>query len=84
MSAWAVECPICGATIDSHDSYADSEADLRDHIALKHPDVDEAALNRLRAALGDLGYTPEQITEIIRTIFNGPDDSKDTRERTRG
>lgn len=84
MSAWAVDCPVCGKTVDSHDSYGDSKADLRDHISLKHPNVDEAALNRLRTALGDFGCKPEQISEIIRTIFNGTDDSKDARERTRG
>jgi hypothetical protein len=84
LSAWAVDCPVCGTSIDSHDSYADSKADLKDHISLKHPNVDLSGIDRLRNNLGELGYTPIQISEIIRTIFNGPDDSKDTRERTRG
>jgi len=84
LSAWAVDCPVCGTSIDSHDSYADSKADLKDHISLKHPNVDLSDIDRLRNNLGELGYTQIQISEIIRTIFNGPDDSKDTRERTRG
>lgn len=37
---WPVTCPHCGAEIDSMDSYADSRADLREHIKREHPEED--------------------------------------------
>jgi len=37
---WPIICPHCGKVIDSYDSYADTAADMRDHIAVYHPGKD--------------------------------------------
>ena len=34
---WSIRCEICGAEIDSFDSYADTKAMLRDHMDFRHP-----------------------------------------------
>lgn len=39
--AWDIKCPICREVIDSHDSLADTKADLRYHLRTQH--AEEAA-----------------------------------------
>lgn len=36
---YPIKCPNCEITIDSHDSYADSKAELRAHIERNHPNA---------------------------------------------
>lgn len=38
MASWPKHCPFCDKVIDSHDSEADSQAELREHIRTKHGD----------------------------------------------
>lgn len=37
MSDWPIACDHCPHVADSHDSYADTRADLAVHVHLTHP-----------------------------------------------